>query len=313
MFLHTVSAFGPHQKHTIHHPVSKTTFSIVPACGGFLSELLVFYKDKMVNVIEGCNTYEEWQEDVYFKSTWLLPFPNRLKDGNYSFEGKNYQFPITDTNCHNALHGFVFDKTMKLQKVELTPSYAQVSLEYVYNGELAYYPFPFHLQIGYTLMDKQLIVDTKITNSGNTKIPIGIGFHPYFQFPSKVDALQLQLPKCQKIEVEGKMIPTGKKMNYTHFEEKTTIGNLSLDTAFKANPTDSNSYKIHLTDPQNGLQLTYFQDTIFPYFQVFTPSHRNSIAIEPMSCNVDAFNNGEGLTILERGETWAGSFGVEVS
>ena len=41
-----------------------------------------------------------------------------------------------------------------------------------------------------------------------------------------------------------------------------------------------------------------------PFFQVFTPPHGESIALEPMSCNVDAFNNGEGLVALEPGKEW---------
>ncbi|MGB0929923.1 MAG: hypothetical protein ACPGVB_04055, partial [Chitinophagales bacterium] len=59
--------------------------------------------------------------------------------------------------------------------------------------------------------------------------------------------------------------------------------------------------------------LTYFQDKVFPYFQIYIPPHRKSIAIEPMNCNIDAFNNGEGLTLLKVGQTWKGSFGVALS
>ena len=42
----------------------------------------------------------------------------------------------------------------------------------------------------------------------------------------------------------------------------------------------------------------------FPYFQVFTPPHRESVALEPMSCNVDAFNNRQGLIALEPDKEW---------
>lgn len=315
MFLHTVSSFGLHQKHTIYHPSFKSSFSVVPACGGYLTELCLPLpnKNKAFNLIEAPKTYEEWKEDVYCKSAWLLPFPNRLKNGQYKFDGTEYQFPINDTNCNNALHGFVADQKMNLQKVVLTPSFAEVILEYVYDGNLEYYPFPFHFQIRYLLMENQLIVETKISNSGCQIMPIGIGFHPYFQLPSMVKNLELQLPTCQRIEVDEKMIPTGKKVNFSDFEESTKIGVTSFDTGFKITSTNSNTHKIYLKDLQHKLQLSYFQDKAFPYFQIYIPPHRKSIAIEPMSCNIDAFNNGEGLTLLKVGQTWKGSFGVALS
>jgi len=313
MFLHTISPFGPYKKHTIRHSELKTSFSIVPDCGGFLSDLFLPHKNGFCNIVEAPRTYEEWQADTYFKGKWLLPFPNRLKDGKYRFEGKEYQFPINDHSCQNALHGFIGDHKMQLQKVLLTPSYAQITLEYLYDGNLAYYPFPFHLQIDYILMENQLIVELGVKNSGIQKMPIGFGFHPYFQFASNADELELQLPKCELIEVDKRMIPTGEKTPYTDFEKSTQIGNTFFDNAFKATSIADYTHKIHLINPKTGLKLTYFQDPIFPYFQIFIPPHRKSVAIESMSCNVDAFNNEEGLIVLEKGEGWKGSFGVTLS
>ena len=51
----------------------------------------------------------------------------------------------------------------------------------------------------------------------------------------------------------------------------------------------------------------------FPYFQVFTPPHRSSVALEPMSCTVDAFNNGGGLVRLMPGATWGASMELVVT
>ncbi len=313
MFLHTISPFGPYQKHTIHHSELKTSFSIVPDCGGFLSDLFFFHKNGLINVVEAPRTYEEWQADDYFQSKWLLPFPNRLKSGKYQFEGKEYEFPINDHSCQNALHGFIADHKMQLQKVLLTPSYAQVTLEYLYAGNLTSYPFPFLLQIDYILMENQLIIEIEVRNNGLQKIPIGLGFHPYFQLTSKANELELQLPKCERIEVDNRMIPTGEKTPYTNFEKSTKIENTSFDNAFKTTSTTDDTHKIYLTNPKKETKLTYFQDSIFPYFQIFIPPHRKSVAIEPMSCNIDAFNNGEGLLVLEKGKSWKGSFGVGLS
>jgi aldose 1-epimerase len=50
----------------------------------------------------------------------------------------------------------------------------------------------------------------------------------------------------------------------------------------------------------------------YNFLQVYTPPHRNTIAIEPMTCLADAFNNKKGLIILKPSETASFSFGVKL-
>jgi aldose 1-epimerase len=37
----------------------------------------------------------------------LLPWPNRLEDGYYHFDGEHHQLPLTEPARHNAIHGLV--------------------------------------------------------------------------------------------------------------------------------------------------------------------------------------------------------------
>ena len=45
----------------------------------------------------------------------------------------------------------------------------------------------------------------------------------------------------------------------------------------------------------------------------YIPPDRSSIALEPMTCKANAFNNGDGLITLAPGESFEGSFGVYVN
>ena len=36
----------------------------------------------------------------------LFPFPNRIRDGQFTFDGRDYQLPINGPNGKNAIHGF---------------------------------------------------------------------------------------------------------------------------------------------------------------------------------------------------------------
>jgi len=37
----------------------------------------------------------------------LIPWPNRLADGRYRFDGIDYQVPLTEPEKHNAIHGLL--------------------------------------------------------------------------------------------------------------------------------------------------------------------------------------------------------------
>jgi aldose 1-epimerase len=37
----------------------------------------------------------------------LIPWPNRLQDGSYEFDGRRHQLPLNEPQHHNAIHGLV--------------------------------------------------------------------------------------------------------------------------------------------------------------------------------------------------------------
>ena len=36
----------------------------------------------------------------------LIPFPNRIEGGEYTFEGKTYSLPIDEHDRNTAIHGY---------------------------------------------------------------------------------------------------------------------------------------------------------------------------------------------------------------
>ena len=60
-----------------------------------------------------------------------------------------------------------------------------------------------------------------------------------------------------------------------------------------------------------------FMDEQHDYIQVFTGDgigdesrQRRGLAVEPMTCAPDAFNNGRGLRVLEPGESFTSRWGI---
>ena len=152
-----------------------------------------------------------------------------------------------------------------------------------------------------------------VENLGENTIPMGFGWHPYFSLSEKVDDCELTLPPLEMIGVDQRMIPTGKRYAFDEFLTPSPIGVSVLDNCFvrKANEKEDR-LKIRLSGSKGTID--YWQETgpgKFSYVQFFTPPTRTSIAIEPMTCNVDAFNNQNGLIDLPIGAVVEASCGFK--
>ena len=241
---------------------------------------------------------------AWYKSALLFPFPNRLRDGHYEFEGTKYQFPINETGNHNALHGFVCYEHFHLEKGDVTEAHASIQASYDYDGRLTYYPFPFRMEVVYRLDQNSLSTEVRIMNRGINSLPMGFGWHPYFRSAGKIDQATLRFPAGEQMELDDRQLPTGNFHYANDFESGRLLSGVELDTGYRMNTSD---WSVELADTAG--QLTLVANGM-PYLQIYTPPGRDSIALEPMSCGIDVFNSGEGLSVLSATESIEYRFSV---
>ncbi len=276
---------------------SGSFLKIVPEKGATVFDLRLDSQ----NIYDGYRTFEDLENLAWGRGILLAPFPNRLKEGKYSFEGKDYQFPVNNPETGTALHGFISLLEFTLGEVETSDQNCSVSCYSQYDGRFEYFPFPFKAEVKYSLDNKDgFKLRFSIVNCGKSNMPIGLGWHPYFSLDENVDDTILKLPKLDIVEIDENMIPTGKETPFTAFEKANKIDDFVLDNCFSLDKKSKLATVV--LEGEKG-RLIYTQKTDIPYLQVFTPPHRESIALEPMTCNVDAFNNGQGLRILKPNET----------
>ncbi len=239
--------------------------------------------------------YDNLNDFSAYRSAWLFPFPNRLDKGLYHFNGKEYQFPCNESNGKNALHGFIHDKEFFVKDIKEKADQIEIILSYSYDGSLVYYPFSFDFEVIYILYSKSIEIAINIKNTGPEEMIFGLGWHPYFKLDKKVDECSLKMPVSQKIEIDENMIPTGEKAEFDDFrDEHLKIGDRKFDTGFLVG---DKKYVVDLVSGKFALTLEMGDD--WRYFQVFIPDERDCIALEPMTSNIDAFNNHEGLHFLK--------------
>lgn len=310
MYQLNVLPFGDFEQFTFANAVSGNAFSILPAFGATVSNLVF----SQISVLDGYRTPEDLQENKWKKSSILFPFANRLKDGRYEWQGKTYQFPINDPYTGNAIHGLGVEHPMQVEEVRTEENLASVTCSYQDAGENLAYPFPYTIFVTFKIEEPgHFEVEMRFQNDGNTAIPVGFGWHPYFQLSEKTDELQLQLPPCERLEFDERKLPTGKRNPNLEFTHLTPIGNTHIDAGFALPPEPG---KIFVKLQSERGTLRYWQETgagKFNFLQLFSPETRQSLAIEPMTSVANSFNSGDGLIILQPGEMAIAKAGVEFS
>lgn len=239
-----------------------------------------------------------------YPSSFLFPFPNRIQDGKYHFEGKDYVLSINDVDSHNAIHGLVaFERFKGNQTAE-----NKLTASYIYDGHLDAYPFRYELKIYFELTESELLLSTEIKNLGESNMPYGFGWHPYFGFKdTPVSQLSIIIPESSKIELNEKFIPSGEREHQAAVD--ISLKNTILDNVF-ALSEDFESSAVVLYDDIR--KLTVSQKKGLDFFVIYTPSSRDCVAIEPQTCNTNAFNNKEGLKVLKPAEVVCFEFSVKL-
>jgi aldose 1-epimerase len=184
------------------------------------------------------------------------------------------------------------------------------------------YPFTLQLHADYRLSSAGLSVRTTATNVGTLVAPYGTGHHPYFTVGRLIDEARLKLPALMRLEVNDRLIPTGrllptKETDYD-FLELRPIGSLRLDTAFATLVPDSDGLiRAHLQAPTGDPTVTLWMEPIYRFVMVYTPDsvpeatrRRRSLAIEPMTCAPNAFRSGDGLIVLQPGQSTSAAWGI---
>ena len=309
--------FGLLTEYHIQNTETGEYVGILPAHGAIVRQLVLRTKgtnrdSELVSVIKAPKSQQALMADETHASALLFPFPSRIRHGIYSFEGTLYTLPMNEAHHDNAIHGFIVGKAFELFGQEITDTEASLTLRYIHDGSYPGYPFSFEFRIRYTLSASGLSVTYEAINTGSRAAPVSFGWHPYFTLNEEpIDQLTVILPAAKQVLLDDNLLPIGEEL----FGQKGEIPllNRKLDAVFIVEENNDQGVTTVLRSAQQDLQLTIWQETgpkKFNYLVVYTPIARDNIAIEPLTGNVNAFNNGQGLIVLEPNEITKGTVRV---
>ncbi len=248
----------------------------------------------------------------------LLPWPNRIRDGRYTWDGQDQQLALTEPERHNAIHGLTRFASWTLvahQGNRVTHAY-RLFPQTGWSSIL-------DLEITHTVHGNALTVDVKATNVGSRPAPYGYACHPYLTVgEDRVDDVSMLIPAARYLDVDDRLLPvqiTDVDGGPYDFRTIQPLGDRVVDTAFTGLvPDTSGNWEVVLANASRSTRL--WGDGSCSWLQVFSGDtlkgdlrRRSGIAVEPMTCGPDAFNDGpthDGVISLAPGDEHRLRWGV---
>lgn len=257
-----------------------------------------------VDGVELLASFPAGTRDAAFAGKPLMPWPNRLRDGRYTFEGREHRVELTEPENRTALHGLTLSSRWRASR---TAPHA-ITLTHELRDRDGY-PFALDLAVGYELDPGGVVVTLQATNAGAGRAPFGAGLHPYLRVGGDVT---LQVPARTRVPVDVRLLPTGPPAAVSaelDFRDLRRLGDQRLDACF--GNLDRSAAGVASITLGGTHRIVVWMDDAFHFVQVFRAD--GAIAVEPMTCVPDAFNSGVGLLVLEPGASFTGRCGMSAS
>jgi aldose 1-epimerase len=259
----------------------------------------------------------------------LFPFQNRVRDGRFTFEGREYSLDINSMDG-NAIHGFACHHAWSVLESgadETRGAFVTAAFDTRDDAEVQrQFPFSAHLTLTYALREGALHLDAVAENRGDTNLPMGFSIHPWFHAPLSKGGSRahctLRLPArgYWELESEEQLLPTGRVLaldEQRDFSRGANLKSVSLDDVFTELVYEKDEHVCTFEDPAAALRLEMRSSREFREFVVFAPLDHDVICLEPYTSTSDFANLAargieSGLITLSPGAQWRGHIALRV-
>ncbi|NHC46307.1 aldose 1-epimerase family protein [Motilibacter aurantiacus] len=247
----------------------------------------------------------------------LAPWPNRIRDGAYSFDGRDHLVPINEHDRGNALHGLVAWSAWDVAERSAERAVLRTRV-----WPSPAYPTILDLEAEYALGPDGLEWTLRAVNAGDVSAPYGASIHPYVLpgAAGTVDDWTLRLPAARYLDVDPERLLPREVLPVEgtpfDFRAGRAVEDLFVDHAFTEVSFGEDGYARVQVLGADGTGVEVVWDSASPWVQVHTADrpepelNRTGLAVEPMTCPPDAFNSGTDLVTLAPGAEHAVSWRI---
>lgn len=218
----------------------------------------------------------------------LFPMSGQLSNGQYEWSGKIYSMPN---------HGFARNLAWEVEEVKCEPQQASITISLCSTLEtFRMYPFEFNIEYTYILRNNTLTINQRYHNTGRIKLPLYVGFHPYF------------FSKTKKVDIES---DATRYFDYNTHLEKHFPGLIDLEGLDEA-VVLLDAKRRKLTAKLSDSTIMIEADDYFKYMMFWTQSEQEFVCVEPWMAKTDEFNRKEELQWVKPGYTLETNVSISV-
>ena len=168
------------------------------------------------------------------------------------------------------------------------------------------FPFPHRIEVSAIVRESVLRIDTTIVPTGRRSVPIAFGWHPYLRLPGTTRReWNLRLPARRHLTLDERGIPTGD--DRAESAESAPVGRRTFDDGYGL----GRDRRLAITD-DDGHSLELRCGTGYPYAEVWVPSGRPFVALEPMTAPTNALVDRV-APVVRRGDTFTASYSLTLT
>ncbi|MCC7049926.1 MAG: aldose 1-epimerase [Alphaproteobacteria bacterium] len=218
----------------------------------------------------------------------LVPFSNRVRQGRFSFGGRQVSLPMEGQAGPHYEHGFGWRRPWAVLAREAD----RATIEYRHAADA--WPFPFRARQSFVLAAAMLAITIEVANLGAVAMPAGFGLHPYFP---RTPAARLEAQVRAMWTVDAEVMPVALlSPPPVAFDpgRGLDVDRVELDNAYAGW-----SGTARIAWPEHRAALTMQAEAPLRFLVVYTPRGEPYFCAEPVSHCTDAFN----LAAQGRGDT----------
>ena len=314
----TTETRGERTVYTLHDDATGASASVLPSYGFNLFDLRLPVAGAVRPILACAPDFAEKPSSPGRNGIPVLfPYPNRVKNAQFSFKGKDYKLP--ENSGTNSIHGFAINVPWDVVGQTTDADAAAITGRYQISKNspehLGHWPTDAVLQVHYALAGRALTMTVSVSNPTADDLPYGFGIHPYFNCPfspeGNPEQTRVVLPSAEQWVLEG-MVPTGERKPVDarlDFRKGQPMSGLKLDDVLTGLTYENGRCVCRLEDLALKAEFRMSFDQNIRELVVFTPPwYKNAIAIEPYTQATDALNLASrgidgGLRVLGHGKT----------
>lgn len=239
--------------------------------------------------------YSDELDNPYLYGMPILFPVNRISDGKFEFEGREYCFPVNEplTGCH--LHGELHHTEFEV--IESGENRVVCSYKADKNKPYLTFPHEFEIKIIYELREEGLHHETEVINHSEYNMPVFLGFHTTFNAvfteDSRLEDIKVFAAISEEFERNMKnYLPTGVK---PEFDETSLALNRGEFSPF-LRPTSRHyragkAGRMVIYDAGRDLSVVYENDEKYGFRLIYNGNADEYICLEPQNCMANCPNS----------------------